>query len=526
MIKPLPVLRSRFEASRLVLLVLMLPTLLLNGCALFPKGFNEAPLQPQPLTIDEWIGTTHNRELNHAIDREWWRAFNDPVLNVLVADALDNNSNLKLGKERVRQSRARAQQARAALFPSLSLNSQYARNKSSVNDGSMAANFIRQGVAPRINNVYGTGLDAAWELDLFGGRRYQSKSASARVTSAALEWQSLRLSIIAETINGYISARGLQQQKLLLERRIALLRQQQQLVKQKVDLGLATESDWLALKVVLSSREAGLPELDAAFHEILFGLASLTGKQARHYLAMFTIEADTKETLAKETPAKDNGKASLIQSDHTVALLPDIINGALPLGLKSTLLERRPDVVMAEYALVAASLDVAAIKAAFFPSINLTANIGYSAAEAGNVIEAASQKWLLAPFIRVPLFQGGALRAQFEQYKSAERQALLTYEQAVVQALNDAEKGLMRYRKERESYGRWVAATKASKALFQNVSALYERGLADRVALLQAEQRVVDNELATLQSRIDVSHHTVGLYKALGGGWTREAPEP
>lgn len=479
------------SALRFGVLLLALP---LSSCALFPEGFNEPPAQTPKITLNDWISAEHKNVLEEALNPKWWQAFNDPFLNALLDKTLNHNPDLQIGKERVVQAMAQAQRVRAAILPSVSMSSQYSRNKASLQDGSIASQFIKQGSASRINDVYGVGLDTAWELDFFGGRRQQSKGAQARVVASELQQQQLRLSIVAETVNLYITARGIQHQQKLLAQQIQLLRDQKQLVAQRLEFGLATQSELLAVDTVLRAREARRPELEGAFNQAAYGIALLAGQQPGEFLT----------SLRKPRP------------------LPDI-NGPLPLGLKSDLLLRRPDILAAEYTLAAASHDVAAVKAAFFPSISLTANVGYSAKEAGSLIEQASQRWLLVPFVRIPFFQGGALRAQFKQTKSSERQASLQYHKTVLQALNEAESGLIAYQKERESAGQWRLANEAAKKSQKLAKDLYNQGLAGMTELLDAERNVVDAETALLDSHIKSVHNIVGLYKALGGGWEMRA---
>ena len=189
------------------------------------------------------------------------------------------------------------------------------------------------------------------------------------------------------------------------------------------------------------------------------------------------------------------------------------------MGLKSDLLKRRPDIQIAERNLAAASADVGVAVAELYPSFSLTGAIGLLAGDFGSLFESSSETYLFSPFVSVPIFEGGRLRAQIKAAEARNSIAAIEYEQTILNALEETESALIRYAKEQETRARLQTAVTASISSVQLSRILYEEGLTDFLDVLDAEGELTLREDSLVQSQTRVLTNLVSLYKALGGGW-------
>ena len=301
------------------------------------------PDYTKPVREDSgWV----NSENSGPIKTDWWNVFDDLILAELVEEVAADNQDIAIAEQRVREARALRRAADAAFLPSLGGQGSFRRSRQSLNN----PNFIQVpgfDLIPQSQSVYEAGFDASWELDLFGGNRRASEAAKARIEGATASKRDIVLSVIAETARNYIELRGNQARAMLLQRNAALQRQTYNLVKVRLESGLSREVDTLRAEAQLEETLSLIPNIEAEVRAAAYRLAVLTGREPQALLAR----------LSGDKPLP----------------VPDEI---VPLGLKSDLLRRRPDIQVAERNLAATTADVGVAVADLYPSFNLTGTAG------------------------------------------------------------------------------------------------------------------------------------------------------
>ncbi|HVW21599.1 MAG TPA: efflux transporter outer membrane subunit [Opitutaceae bacterium] len=474
----------------------------------------------------------------------WWTVFRDAELESLLRRAVRDNRDLQQAALRLRQARAEREVAASGLLPGGGISGGYDRARGSKNvvlplgagpgggaggaapgspaeaaggGGSRQAAQVSEGAAgaggagggqvggpaspfgegglPGVTtSLYQAGFDAAWEADLFGGTRRAIEAAGAAVQAAEEDRRSVLVSLLAETAATYADLRGAQQ-RLDLEREAwnaqrAMLR----LVRGQFQAGLAPELDVARQAAQADQTAAELPALEAA--EI-----------ADEHALEFALGLDP-GALQAELGAR-----------RAWAALPP----AVPLGVPSDLLRRRPDVRAAERRLASATAQVGVAAAALFPRFGLTGAFGFDSSVLRRLPYWSSRYYSIAPGINWPVLEWSKLRAQVRVENELQAQALLAYQTAVARALRDVEDALVRYEKEKARRAALAAGAREAARADQLADAAYRHGLSDQLAALEAEQSRVQAEAALAASDAAMRTDLIALYKALGGGWA-EAP--
>ncbi|MGH1540663.1 MAG: efflux transporter outer membrane subunit [Arenicella sp.] len=436
----------------------------LNACTVGPN-FNKPKLH-----TNDWI----DRQANHAINTTWWTVFNDPMLDDLVIRVASDNLDIAIAQQRILESRALRGVSRAALLPSLGTSSSYVRSKKN----------------NAIQDAYEVGFDAAWEIDFVGGNRRAIEASTARLESTKAFKHHIILSVIAETARNYIELRGHQKRIALLVRNVALQQQTINLLRASFDNGLSREVDVTRAESQLANTQSLIPNIAAEVRAGTYRLAMLTGKQPD---ALYKVLEKSKPLPAPEE--------------------------VVPLGLKSDLLKRRPDIQVAEKKLAAATADIGVAVAKLYPSFSLTGSLGFSAADFSNLFKNASETFLFTPSIHFPIFSAGKIRAQINVAEIRHSIAAIEYEKTLLTALKETESILVRYAKEQETRAQLKRAVKSSTRSVELSNVLYKNGLTNFVGVLDAEQQLTTTEDALVQSETRVLTNLIALYKALGGGW-------
>ena len=452
--------------------------LMLSACTVGPDY--EVP----NFKTNEWLDAKSNEKTIV----KWWKQFNDPVLEQLITTVVSDNLDIIIAQERITESRALRAVARAPLIPSLGGRNNIARQQQSLNN----PNFPQ---APQINipqyqTIYDTGFDAAWEIDLFGGSRRALEAATARLEGTEALSRNIILSVIAETARHYVELRGHQKRLALLLDNAKLQQQTVDLLRSSYDSGLSREVDVTRAEAQLANTQAQVPNLEAEIRSASYRLALLTGQQP-------------------------DPLYSFLEQTHSLNLPNELV----PVGLKSDLLRRRPDIQIAERNLAASTADIGVAVADLYPSFNLTGSVGFISSESESLFDRASQTFLLSPFIKFPIFEGGRLRAQIDVTEARHSIAAVEYEQAVLNALREAESALIRYTKEQETRAKLQESLAASMRSTKLANSLYDQGLTDYIDVLDAERMLIETKEALVQSQTRVFTNLIGLYKTLGGGW-------
>ncbi len=458
----------------------------LAGCAVGPDY--QPPHAPAPA---EWAtGLAGGETAAPAALASWWTSFEDPDLNALIGTAIRANLTLQVAEERVREARAEREVIAGGRWPSASASAGYSENRYG------AHSYPPLGMFPGVPldyNLYNVGFDAAWELDLFGGVRRAVEASSAEVGAAEYARRDVLVSVLAEVARNYIDARAYQERLAITEENIAAQRAIVELTRSRYQSGLASDLEVEEATALLTTTQAQLPALESGFAQSVHQLAVLLG----------------------EDPGALLDKMSHVRP---LPLTPPVV----PVGLPSDLLRRRPDVERAERELAAASAEIGVAKADLFPKFSLVGGLGIESTATGNLLEYASRYYSAGPLVQWNLLEGGSLLANVRVQRARAQEALDTYRQTVLVALEDAENALVAYAKEQVRRGSLAQSVDSSEAAFHLSSELYRSGLVDFLSVLDAERTLYISQDSLIESTQSVSLDLVQLYKALGGGW--EAP--
>jgi NodT family efflux transporter outer membrane factor (OMF) lipoprotein len=420
----------------------------------------------------------------------WWRAFEDPQLDALVAQALAANHDLAAAAERVASARAVAAAARGANEPALAAGAERQWLRASSEAAGLAGAGVSAGLVERRQDSYRVGLDASWELDLFGAVQRRAESAAARADVAEAQLHGVRLVVAAQTAAHYLSVRYLEQRLDVAERLVANLAAHVERSAAAVASGLATSDELEAAKLALARARATPPALVSAIAAERHALAVLVGVSPSH----FTLAAATDATSAPHVPR------------------------AIALGVPGELLRRRPDLVAAEREVAVAAAALGVATADLYPRLVLLGGVGFDAQSADELIGRDALAGFVGPALTLPLLQGGALRRRVDAARAEHRAAALEFQGALLAALADVESAAAAYRADLERIEHATAARAAAAGALRANEERRASGLVDTRAVLAAEREHLSacDALAALNGAAAAS--AARLWKALGGG--------
>ena len=455
---------------------------LLAGCAVGPDYHppkESASAQP-------WTSPLLGGETNGPADlATWWKNFGDTNLDSLMTVAVQSNLTLRIAEAHVREARAEHDVASGSFWPSVGSSGSYSRNRYGANSFPP----LPPGT-PLDYNLYSAGFDAAWELDIFGGTRRTIEAASAEIGAAVFSQRDVLVSLLAEVARNYITARGYQQRLAITLQNIQVQQEILNLTSNRFENGLSSDLDVQQATALLTATEAEVPSLKTGFDQSVHRLAVLIGQPPG--------------TLMDEMSVA-----------NPIPLAPP----AVPVGLPSDLLQRRPDVQKSERDLAAATARIGAAKADLFPKFSLTGFGGLESVSTANFFNFASRYWSAGPTVQWELFQAGSIRANVRVQNARQEQALDAYEQTVLVALEDTENALTAYAREQTRRESLSQSVQADEQAMELSTQLYNNGLADFLHVLDSERSLYAAQDALVQSDQTVSLNLVQLYKALGGGW-------
>jgi NodT family efflux transporter outer membrane factor (OMF) lipoprotein len=451
----------------------------LAGCATPPARDAALPFTPVPAA---WSAATQAAGAPSAAAPTslavWWQRFDDPQLAALIDRALEANPSVLAARAAVTQARAQRDVQRAGLRP--------------VADASASAQRTRSGNSGT-GNVFQAGLDASWEIDVFGGRRSAVEAAEADVRTAQAELVDVRVSLAAEVALAYMDLRGQQSRLEIARGNLALQDETLQIARWRVQAGLATSVDVEQARAAREQTAAQIAALESA--------AAL----AQHVLAVLTGQAPgaLQAVLADSRPVPQ-------------------VDDELVLAIPAETLRQRPDVRAAEQRISAALARVSQAEAARYPGFRLGGSLGLSAPTLGELVSGAAVVNALLGSISVPLFDGGALRAQVRVQESSLEQARLAYQDTVLVALKDVEDALVALRSDRERLQRLQSAAEAAGNAALLAQQRYASGLIDFQVVLDTQRTLLGTQDSVASTTASVGTDHVRLYKALGGGWQPE----
>ncbi len=467
-------LRMTAQAGRSLLTAAAAGALLMTGVACSLRGPYKAP-DTKPAALREADAATFALT---PYDPAWWNEFEDPVLDTLVRASLSANLDVRAAVARLDQARSVFDDRKLDRFPIVTVGASVDRREQAV------PGFSEE---PLDTTTYRAGFDAFWELDLFGRVRSSIRAAAANAESYDAALDDVRVSVTAEVARNYFELRGLQQQLGVTERSLTNARETLRLSEVRRDAGIGEEQDVASARARVSGVESILPPLRAAVAEREHRLAVLNGVRPGE----LTVDLAPRPypTLAKE----------------------------LPLGDPAQLLRRRPDVRTAERRLAAATAQEAVAAADLFPRITLTGFLGFVAGRGSLFATSDSRAWAVTPALSWAAFDLGSARARLRGSEAAGRETLAVYEQTVLRALEETENALVSYREQQRRLVLLADSARESGRAASIARVRYREGLADFLALLDAERTELQAQEAVAQAEAGVFTGVVGIYKSLGG---------
>jgi NodT family efflux transporter outer membrane factor (OMF) lipoprotein len=489
------------------LYLLVLPLAALCGCSqLFPKVGPDYQ-KPELVLPSNWSDATPPNSQQTASDTDrslaqWWLQLGDAQLDQLIDEALTANLDLRTAKARLQQARAALDQAEAELYPTLKASGSVSqREVSSSSSGTQAtgtnigAGIGSGGVGSTVNGTsYSPGLDASWEIDIFGGIRRGIEAAAADEAATEAKLHSARVSLIAEVARNYVELRSYQRRLAIAKDNLASQSETAQITEWRYQAGLANASDVELAKTSREQTRASIPDLEVGLRSAENRLALLLGRNPG-YLREQLAEA-------KELPVLPTNLAT---------------------GIPTDVLRQRPDLIAAERTLAAETARVGQKLSKRFPSLTLSGSLSwYTFASAG--MSTAIQS--IGASLGTTLFDAGRLRAAVDIQSAVQEQALVSYQNSVLTALEEVENALKSYAAGHERVEARRAAAASARNAAQLASQLYQSGLADFQSVLDSERTrlSVEDSLATAEAGLRTS--LISLYKALGGGWQESPTAP
>ncbi len=404
----------------------------------------------------------------------WWQQWGDAQLTGLVAQALQAHASVRSAQAALQQARAQAEVQGAALLPGVNASGSAQRSRSGGSTG----------------NNFQMGLDASWEPDVFGRLRAGTSAGEADVRAAQAGLEQAQVVLAAEVAVNYITLRSAQERLAIARRNLASQSETLQITGWRVQAGLATSLVAEQARAAAEQTAAQIPQLQASL------------AQTRHALAVLTGQA----------PGALDG---LLATERPVPVPPD----GMVLAIPAETLRQRPDVRQAEERISAALARVAQADAARYPSFRLGGSLGLRALTLGALGDGASVSQALLGSIAVPLFDGGAARAQVRVQEAALEQARVGYESTVLAALKEVEDALASLQGERERLVHLRAAAQAAGHAALLAQNRYQSGLIDFQAVLETQRTLLSTQDGVASSAANAGLAHVRLYKALGGGW-------
>lgn len=420
----------------------------------------------------------------------WWVVYGDAQLNQLLEQMESANQTVQAAEARYRQARALTQSARAALFPSLGASSSYSRSGRGSNTASAGSTVGRSG----INESYNLGLDAGWEVDLWGKLRRSAESSRENAQASAADLGAARLSAQAELVQAYFQLRVVDAQQQLFDATVAAYQRSLQLTRNRHAAGVAARAEVVQAEAQLTTMQAQAIDNGEQRAQLVHAVALLLGR------------APAELALPPMPLTSDAGQA--------VARLPQI-----PAALPSSLLERRPDVAAAEHRVAAANASIGVAKAAWFPSLNLSAAGGFQSSSVVNWLTVPSRVWSLGPSLALSLFDGGARQAQSDAAIAAYDAAVADYRQTVLTSFREVEDNLASLRILSQEAAIQREAVRLARESVTLTTNQYRAGTTDYLSVVTVQASALSSERTALSLLGRQLVASVGLIKALGGGW-------
>jgi NodT family efflux transporter outer membrane factor (OMF) lipoprotein len=454
-------------------------TLLLGACSLAPPL--KTPVIPTADAYKEIGPWTPAQPADRLPRDSWWTLYESAELDQLQTRLISGSPTLAAAFANYAQARALSDQARAGLFPTVSLNASTTRNRDSVNAP------LRLPTSPAYFNNNSVGGSVSYELDLWGQIRNEVAAGEANAAASAADLENARLSLIAQLANDYIQLRSLDRDSAILDETVTAYARALGLTEQRHNAGIAPGLD-------VSQAQT---QLDAA-------------------------RSQASQTLAQRALMEHAIAALLGVSASTFSIKPEIIDIKLPQipsGVPDTLLQRRPDIAAAQRRMIAANANIGVARAAYFPTLTLGAQGGFQSTSVSNLLSAPSSFWAIGPNALLSVFDGGLRRAQVAQARAEFDASAANYRSTVVSAFQQVEDSLATLNHYHDASVEEKAAVDAAQRTLDFSMALYKQGATDYLTVVTSQTALLQTQLEALSLDTLQLSASVNLILALGGGW-------
>ncbi|MBV7537105.1 efflux transporter outer membrane subunit [Duganella sp. sic0402] len=463
---------SRVAARNAATGAALAAALLLAGCA--------ATVTPPPASTlqipSAWRAAVEGQG-SGPVAQQWWQRFGDPALTALVNKSLQNNGDLRIARARVAQYRAQIGVAEAAQKATASVDSAPSRARQLAYTG-----------APYVTNIYQAEFQASYEIDAWGRLAALTDAATASYQAERANADAVALSIAATAASGYLNLRGLDAQLALTEATLKLREESARLAKKQFDVGYSSRLEWLQAQAEYQTTAEQIPQLKRQIFEQENALSILSG-----------------------------GNPGPIERGVALA---DLQAPAVPEGLPSELLRRRPDIARAEYNLIAINANLQATRDQLLPSFKLTATGGVQNLKWHDFINAPTALWRLSGVAAAPIFDGGRVQSQTDSVAAQRDQTIYAYENAVRAAFAETENGLGAIVRLKEQAIQNDARRATAAETLRIAHNRYRNGYASYLEELDAQRTLYSADVGRLQLKTRTLVASVDLYRAMGGGWS------
>jgi len=470
-------------------------TLLVSGCTVGPDY--KPPIVPAP---KQWSEATKDKHTGLPLPErpdQWWKVFNDPVLNLLITDAIAANLDLKQALVRVKDARAQRWVTITAGLPSITGKSNVSRrlnNTSSTSQtGGTPSTSGGSGFGNQLINIFQVGFDAQWELDFFGGVRRAIEAADANVDSEIENSRAVLVTLLGEVASNYITLRANQQLIAITRENLNSQQETVRLTQIRQQAGFASMLEVAQAQSQAATTEAFMPAYETVVKQSIHAISVLLGREP-------------------------GALALRLDNPGTIPVVSTIAITDLP----SELLLRRPDIRHAERQVAAANANVGVATAELYPRVNLAAFLGLQNTRITDFTP-IGKSWSTASSLTLPIFNWGRINANIKSKEAQFDLAFLTYQSTVLTAFKEVEDTLIAHSNEQQRHQSLAQAVTASQLAVQMADIRYHKGLTMFLDVLQTQQALFQTQRNLVDSEAQLSTDLVALYKALGGGWQAEA---
>ena len=409
------------------------------------------------------------------VPSDWWRLYDDPVLDGLIADALAHNTDVRAAVARLARARAALKEVKVDRLPQGAISASATRGRD-------------PGVSDSSTN-FGAGLQVAYEVDLFGRVSRNVEAGRGDVGAAEADAEAVRVAIVSDTARAYADASSAAERIAVATHIVELLGRSLDLTQKQVDIGQTTRLDTARIAALLNQRKAEIPAIAAERDSALFRLATLTGR------------------APAELPSAAGARTSSLKLDEVI-----------PVGDGAQLLARRPDVRAAERRLAAATARIGVATAELYPQVTLGGSVASNAGNLGNLFS-NPVGFLLGPLISWSFSDHARARARVAGSEASTQEALAQFDGTVLRSLEETETALSAYANALRRKEALQAARNEAEVAARIVRAQQREGQVDSLALLDAERTFAESEAELANSNGQVATAQINLFRALGGGW-------